>query len=134
MFEKNLAESFSKIFDVKKVSFAEPGEVPEQKCMFINVENAVASIKDSEAVFRVTGTAFMFADNTNLPFGFFAKQIAKAKPALTKPFFFHDMDTNTRNYQNIVQRGFSFVYNFAGQYDPDNGSMTEVEFTFEETL
>lgn len=129
MFEKELAEKFRQIFEVKKVSFDEPGPAGEQDCLFINIELSRNTIRDGRQQARVAGSAVMIAQSDQLPFGFFSKKIAKADPALTKPLFFYDFEDNTKRYRNLVQRGFSFVYFFDGQYDPETGEITSVELS-----
>lgn len=132
MFEKKLQETLQKIFKVKKVTYDLPGETQEQQALFVEIETSVNSIKDGKEIARVTGNAYLFGTNEQVPFGFFSKAIAEADPDLTKDFFFYDFESNARRYLNKVQRGLSFVYFFDGQYDPETGSITSVEFTLED--
>lgn len=132
MFEKELATAFNNIFKVKKVSYSQPSESAEQQVLFVEIERARSSIRQKEQRSMVTGNAYMYGTNESLPFGFFDKALMQAGLDLTKDFFFHDKEVNTRRYGNIVQRGFSFVYFFSGQYDPKVGTITEVDFIFEE--
>ena len=133
MFERALLTDMQKIFAVKKATLdAFSPEAPEQECLFINVQSSRNSFKDGRVYARVTGTASMFGPNDKLTFGFFSKRIMQAglaDPNLTKPFFFSDMDETSQNIQNIVQRSFSFVYFFNGQYDPDIGTITSIELS-----
>lgn len=133
MVENVLSEKLKKIFRVKKVSFDDPGEAGEQECLFINVENAVNSVRDKVIKQKVVGTLTMFGTNQKLPFGYFSKCIQEADPADTKDFHFHDFETNTRRFKDKVQRGLSFVYFFSSQYDPEKGTLNEIEFTTEES-
>lgn len=128
MFESKLKETFQRIFDVKKVSFDQPGESQEQECLFIEISTSKNAIKDGLALAMVEGNCIMFANGEKLPFGFFSKRIRQADLADTKDLFFFDIEGNTKRYGNIVQRGFSFVYFFRGQYDPETGSITSIEF------
>lgn len=132
MFEKQLEEKFQKIFEVKKVTFDVPGESQEQGCLFVEIEDSRNTIKDGRERAKVTGNAVMLARSEALPFGFFSKAIAKASPSDTKDLFFFDFEVNTRRYRDKVQRGFSFVYFFDGQYDPETGSINEVTITVED--
>lgn len=132
MFEKELADKFQQIFALKKVTYDAPGESREQECLFIEVEVSDNRIQDGRALAKVTGTCVMFGSNSKLPFGFFAKAIQQANPSLTKDLFFYDIEANTARYRDLVQRGFSFVYFFDSQYDPDNGTLESVTFTYEE--
>lgn len=132
MFEHELSEKFKRIFGVKKVTFDQPSDSQEQECLFIEVENSWNTIKDDKAIARVTGNCIMFGNAEKLPFGFYSKRIKQADYNDTKDLFFFDIEANTRRYQNIVQRGFSFVYFFNSQYDPEHGTITSIEF--EETI
>lgn len=132
MFEKSLEDAFKKIFKVKKVVYSQPSNAEEQDCLFIEVEDAVNKITDDRAKSMVTGNAIMFGTSDKLKFGFFSKAIAQANHEDTSPFFFFDIEANTKQYQNIVQRGFSFVYFFDSQYDPDTGSITSIELELTE--
>lgn len=122
-----------RIFKVNKVTYNEPGDSQEQDCLFVNVENALNKIKRPKATSKVTGSVVMFANNEKLPFGYFSKCISEADYDDVKDFHFSEIEDNTRRYQNIVQRGFSFVYFFSGQYDPKVGSITSVILTEEIT-
>lgn len=132
MFEKELSDKLKQIFNVKKVTYAAPSDSREQDCLFIEVEDSRNAIKDGEALAMVSGNAVMFARNDKMPFGFFSKAIRQADPTLTKDLFFFDIEKNTLRYQDIVQRGFSFVYFFRSQYDPEVGSITSIDLTVEE--
>lgn len=127
MFESSLRESFKSIFEVKKVSFDQPSDSREQECIFIDIESSKNSIKDGRTVSMVTGNAFMFGNADKLPFGFFSKKIKEASQSLTSPFFFFDLELNTKQYKNIIQRSFGFVYFFDSQYDPETGSITSID-------
>lgn len=133
MFEKELADKFKAIFQMEKVTYDTPGDSREQKCLFIEIENSKPTFKDGKELAMVTGNAVVFSRNEEIPFGFFAKAIARADKALTKDLFFFDFEANTQRFRDIVQRGFSFVYFFDSQYDPDIGTITSVTTTVEET-
>ena len=131
MFENELKQKFKEIFKVKKVSFSQPepsaqNNVTEQDCLFIEVATAPLNVKDGRVSGRVAGSCLMVGSNEKLTFGFFRSAIANADPNLTKDFYFYEFETNSKIYQNLVQRGFSFVYFFSGQYDPEIGSITSV--------
>lgn len=133
MFEDKLEKKFKSIFGVKKVTYAEPGESQEQETIFINVEEPKFKFSDKQATAMVTGQAVMFGRNDALTFGFFAKCISKASNDLTKDLFFENLDSNTKRFGDIVQRGFSFTYFFDSQFDPAVGTITSVTTTVEET-
>lgn len=133
MFEKQLESKFLKIFNCKKVTFDQPGQSQEQEVLFVEIEIAKNIVKDGQVISKISGSASMFGNNDKLTFGYFSKRIAKSEPEDTKSLFFYDIESNTKRYQNVVQRGFSFIYFFNSQYDPETGSIDSVTFTTEET-
>lgn len=132
MFEKQLESKFLKIFNCKKVTFDQPGQSQEQEVLFVEIEVAKNIVKDGQVVSKISGSASMFGNNDKLTFGYFSKRIAKSDPDDTKSLFFYDIESNTKRFQNIVQRGFSFIYFFNSQFDPETGSIDSVTFTTEE--
>lgn len=132
MFEKQLESKFLKIFNCKKVTFDQPGQSQEQEVLFVEIEIAKNIVKDGQVISKISGSASMFGNNDKLTFGYFSKRIAKSEPEDTKSLFFYDIESNTKRYQNVVQRGFSFIYFFNSQYDPETGSIDSVTFTTEE--
>ena len=132
MFEKQLESKFLKIFNCKKVTFDQPGQSQEQEVLFVEIEVAKNIVKDGQVVSKISGSASMFGNNDKLTFGYFSKRIAKSDPDDTKSLFFYDIESNTKRFQNIVQRGFSFIYFFNSQFDPETGSIESVTFTTEE--
>jgi len=128
VFEAKLKQTLERIFQIK-ASFDQPSSAKEQEKLFIEIEDAKVNPKDGRIVAMVTGNCQMFGNNEKLPFGFFSKKIDKADNVDTFPFFFFDLEQNTRLFQNIVQRGFSFVYFFDSQYDPEIGTITDVNIT-----
>lgn len=133
MFEKQLETALKSIFRVKKVTYDQPGPNGEQEVLFVEIEDVKPTIKNGRELAKVSGTCVMNAPADKLTFGFFARAIAQAPAAATKPFFFYEMETSTRRIQNIVQRGFSFIYFYDAQYDPDVGLITSVTITQETT-
>ena len=123
--QSSLEELFKKIFDFKDVSFSAPGEAREQEKLFVEVEMCRTQILDKREIARVQGKASVFVNGDKIPFGYFARAIA-AHPDETKDLFFFDIDENNRLYENIVERAFSFVYFFDSQYDPDLGTLNQV--------
>ena len=130
--EGALEAAFKKIFEVEKVVYDTPGESQEQKCIFIEIEDAQNRFKDGRALSKITGNAIMFGQNDKLKIGFFSKAIAKAPSEATKDLFFFDFEENSKRYQNIVQRSVSFVYFFDTQYDPETGKIESVQFITED--
>jgi len=133
VFEQELIDKFKAIFGVDKVTYDTPGESREQNVLFIEIEDCKNSIKDGKAMGMATGNAVIFQKHSAMPFGFFAKAIARAPATLTKDLFFFDIEGNTQRYRDLVQRGFSFTYFFNSQFDPPTGTITSVTTTVEES-
>lgn len=124
--EDKMSAQLKRIFDLKKVTFDEPGESMEQDCLFVEVENADSRVKSKRLISRVTGQGTIYSRASQIPIGFFSKQIDRAQSADVKDFFFFDFEENTKLIQDIVQRTFRFVYFFQGEYDPEVGEITEL--------
>lgn len=133
LIETALGDLLKEIFNCKKVSFDDPGIMQEQECLFINVTNSPVWYVDGEMNSKVTGELMIYGNNRKLPLGFYSEKINNAAADLKKNFFFNQIDENTKTFQNIVQRGCSFVYFFNDQYDPDIGTITDITFTEEMT-
>lgn len=128
MFENQLKEDLKLIFQPEKVTYQQPSEIKEQSVLFVNVEQPNPTFRDKVARFKVSGKCTMFGNSDKLTFGYFARCIRGASKELNSKFHFSEIDANTKYYQNLVQRDFSFVYFFETEYDPDTGSLTSVEF------
>lgn len=133
MFEKELAEKMKAIFKVEEVSFDAPGDSREQKKLWIEIEEPKFKFSDKQVRAMVTGRGTIFGPNQSLTYGFLASAIEKADKALTKDLFFSAFETNANRFRDIVERGFTFVYFFDSQYDPEVGTMTSVTTSIEET-
>lgn len=131
MFEQALSDKFRRIFLVEKVTYDLPSDVEEQECLFVEVESCRSSIKDSRALARVTGSAFIFGNTEKLPYGFFAKKIKEAELDDVRNIFFFEIEDNGNRYRNIARRAFSFIYFFDSEYDPDQGELTAIEMEFQ---
>ena len=131
--ERELSDKLKRIFKVKKVSFDEPGEAAEQECLFINIERSINSARDGIFKARVEGSCVVFGTNQKLPVGYFNRCLQESPTADTKDLFCFDFETNTKRFKDKVQRGFSFVYFFSTQYDPEQGTLDEVDFNTEES-
>lgn len=121
MIEQSLSDSLLKIFDFKKVSFNEPSDSLEQECLFIKVEKSHSTIKDGLELAKVTGKLKLYCKMDKVPLGYFAKRIQLASPALTKPFFFYDLEENSGYQLDLTERSVSFIYFFSSQYAPPVG-------------
>ncbi len=128
MFENQLKEDLKLIFKPEKVTYQQPSNLKEQSVLFVNVEQPQATFRDKIARFKVTGKCTMFGDSEKLTFGYFAKCISGASKELNSRFHFSEIDLNTKYYQNLVQRDFSFVYFYETEYDPDTGLITSIVF------
>lgn len=129
MFENALKEKIKKLFPVGKVTYDMASmESPEQDTIFITIETARTHVTDAKARALVRGYMSVFANSEKLRFGFFNKQLANADSADTKDLFFYNIDQNAKYYGNLVERRCGFVYKFETQHDPNQGSMTSLEF------
>jgi len=128
VFEENLQKKFEDIFKLKKVTYDLPGESVEQDVLFITINQAKSVIKDTKELSRVEGSCFIYSQRERLKFGYLDKMIQKADPALTKNIFFFNLDTNEKTYQNLIQRGFDFMFFYKNQYDPVKGTITSIAF------
>lgn len=133
MFREELKKRFSEIFGFAKTTFDVPSESFEQDTLFIEVRDCFARSGQGRATARVTGDIIIFTQREKMPFGFFSKRIAQAKAALTNDLVFYDTDRevlgSSARMQNISERRTSFLFLFSTQYDPNHGSMTEIEFS-----
>lgn len=130
MFEKALKDRMQRIFALNKVSFDRPSpDALEQECLFIEINNARNRVSAGQAWARVEGQCKVFVNAEKLPFGFFTKKIRMAEADLSRDLFFYNIEDQTKIYGNIVERRFDFVYFWKGEYDPDQGELTSIEFT-----
>lgn len=136
MFRAELAEKLTQIFGFKKTTFDAPSVSSttgtfEQETLFVEINEARSRVTEGKAFAKILGSIVCFSQMEKLPFGFFNKKIQQAPYALTKPFFFFDIDLNPANsparIQNITERRARFVYLYSGQYDPDHGELTSLE-------
>ncbi len=132
MFRSDLKEKLSKIFGMQKTTFDAPSESHEQDSLFIEIEECQSRTGEGSASARVTGSIVVFSQDNKLPYGFFNKRLQQAKPEHTKDLFFFDIDVDALNsparIQNISERRAKFVYLYSAQYDPNQGSLTSLEF------
>lgn len=128
---KELAEKLQAIFAVKKVSFDMPGDkvkgaelvAPEQDVLFVNLVTDRSRFKDGRIISKVQGTAFVCSNHDKMPHGYFAKQIALARPELVADFFFFNFESNEMKYRDLVERSLSFIYLSSGDFDPNLGKI-----------
>ncbi len=131
MFEDALIAKLKKIFDLKvsmdlsQIKFSDKGYSGEQETLFVEILSSMTKIKDAREVARVNGKCTVFANGDKLPFGYFNKQIDLAG-AECADLFFHDLEGSVNVFGKLVQRSFSFVYFFNGQYNPEVGTMTSI--------
>lgn len=126
MIEKALKEKLERIFGIEKVSFDQPGESFEQKTLFVEIGTCRSSIKTGRHVARVSGRLLFSAPATQVPLGFFSKRIAEALLSDTVDFFFFEFEENANRYQNLVERSLSFVFFYNEQYNPEVGTMSQL--------
>jgi hypothetical protein len=132
VFRKDLKARLDKIFGLKKSTYDAPGESFEQDTLFIQIDpGSRQRVTGGKAYAKVTGTLTVFSQADKLPYGFFHKSIHRAAKELTSPIFFFDVDTDIANsparVQNIHERQARFVFLWSGQYDPNQGELTELK-------
>ncbi len=134
MFEDGLKEKIKRIFDLDKATFNAHGDIAdihsdskEQQCLFIKVEKSHNALHDGKFIARVEGKITVFCNAEKLPYGYFTKKIVEANPEDSKDFYFFNMEENANQFQNISERNISFIYLFESQYDPNVGTLNEVE-------
>ena len=131
-----MADKLGAIFGFKKTTYDQPSVNAstgtfEQDILFIQVDRAASVTKEGRATSKVEGSLVVFSQMDKMPFGYFNKRIQQSDPELTRKFFFFDIDLNPTSspsrIQNITERRVSFVYLYAGQYDPDHGELTSLD-------
>ncbi len=131
MFKEQLKENLAAIFGFRRVSFNAPSEVYEQDTLFIEIKNVLSRTSSGMAYARIDGELVVYSQAEKLPYGHFNKRVEKADPVLTRPFFFHDFDTDIASsparMMNLSERRTKFVFLYSGQYDPRQGSLTELD-------
>lgn len=137
MFKNDLQRRLCKIFDVEKITYDAPGDSFEQDTIFIAVAKCTTRVSDMNGgreTAKVEGSLTMYSQNNRLPFGFFNKRIEKADKQYTDNLFFYDIDvdveTSPARMQNIHERRVGFIFLYDSQYDPERGSMTSLDLTF----
>jgi hypothetical protein len=135
MFRKDLKEKLQQIFLAKKVTFDLPADeifsdlkTPEQEILYVDVTESKTKIKDAVQTAKVTGIGKMYGPADSLTYGFFEKRIQQAGYPLTNGFFFYNVEQNKGRIGNVIERTFSFVYFYSGQYDPEVGTITSIDF------
>ena len=126
MMEKTLTEKLKRIFEMK-VTLDVPSESKEQEAVFVQIERNKSTIRDQLEIGEVSGRLFVFASNAKLPFGYIAKQIAKADTEDTKDIFFFDVEKNLGTFSSISERSVGFIYFHRAQYNPERGTMSDVQ-------
>lgn len=128
--ETSLSTKLKTIFGVPRVTFDMPNdEAVEQETLFVQLQSNRGTFGDGVERARVSGTAFIYAQQKKFPLNYLMKRIKNADAADVKDLFFEDIEETDAVFQNLVRRSFSFLYFFSGQYDPDNGTITSIEFT-----
>lgn len=133
MFESALKEKIKTIFDLKRVDFARPSESQEQEVAFVSIDKVKTGFTDARENTRVEGRMSVFAQQSKMPHGYFARRIISSKHEDVKDFFFFDVDENAGTYREIDVRSLSFVFFFSSQYDPDQGKIVSIQTNVEVT-
>lgn len=129
MYRKKLAAQLQRIFNIEIVRYDLPSESFEQEAIFIDIADSKCKADtDGFSSARVRGSISVFLNSDKMPFGYMAKNIQRARVNDTKDFFFHNIEQNLKYYGKLVERRCDFIYFYREQYDPDHGTMNEIEF------
>lgn len=132
MFKKELQKKLEGIFGLGKTTFNDPSDKFEQDTLFITIAQVRSNAGKGSITAEVRGYVTVYAQTDKFPYGFFNKRIALASAELTKGLFFYDIDVDVvaseARLVNIGEHRTSFVYFYKAQYDPNQGSLTEVDF------
>ncbi len=134
MFKKDLERRLKAIFGFEKVSFNAPEKFAmEQDTMFVEVDLVRPRPYGKDKIScRVSGKLVVYSQDERMPYGFFSKRVEQANHDDTKPFFFdREIDAGEPRYQNIHERQLDFMFLYDTQYDPDRGSLTEINLSLE---
>lgn len=134
MFKKDLLARLEGIFDFEKVTYDAVSESYEQDTLFIEVWQCIARLSSfGRQRAQVRGSLAVFSQANRLPFGYFNKRIERAKPALLRGLYFHNIDIDVASsparLQNLHERRTDFVFFYDAQYDPERGQLTELDTT-----
>lgn len=132
MFKNQLKKNLEAIFGFRKTTYDAPSDKCEQDTLFIEINQCRTNAGEGRATAEVSGTLTVFSKAEALPFGFFNKKIATAKPEFSKDIFFFEIDTDVATSParliNLTERRTSFVYFYKKQFDPNQGELNELEF------
>lgn len=131
MFEAELKEKLHRIFGMRKTTYDVPSESFEQDTLFIQVDQSINRPSEGMIFSKVVGELIVFSKTGAMPFGYMSKAIEKAKLEDKKNLFFYEVDRNIESSParmiDLVERRTSFQFLYKGQYDPRQGSLTELE-------
>lgn len=136
MFRADLKRRLEGIFDFEKTTYNAVSEEYEQDTLFIEIAYSRSRVSGKDGgreTARVGGTIVVYSQDNRLTYGFFIKRIEQAAAELKAPLFFYDIDVDDpaspAREINIHERRTSFVFLYDSQYDPDKGSLTELDLT-----
>lgn len=125
--ESELKRLFESIFNVP-VTFDLQSSAQEQMKLFVEIDSPQIKISSGVQHAVLTGSATLYAPSEQAKIGFLTHAIEVARPELTKDLFFEEVDGNSRQYRDIVGRGFRFTYFFRSQFNPPGGTIESVDF------
>lgn len=135
MFRKDLMRRLETIFETP-ITLDAPSDDYEQDKIFVEITYArprISNANGGREIARVVGSLIMFSQGDRLTYGFFSKQIEKSAGAVRAPLFFYDIDVDDpaspARLMNIHERRVSFVFLYDSQFDPDKGSLTELDLS-----
>lgn len=132
MFKNKLKEKLGRIFGFEKVTFDAPSDQFEQEVIFINVDQVASRITEGRETARVFGSLTVYCQQEKFPFGYMAKRIQRANFLDTEKLFFYDFEEDPAGSPakmvNLSERRMKFIFLYEGQYDPNLGELTVVDF------
>lgn len=131
MFEKSLEDKLQNIFKLKRVDFRLPSESQEQNVLFVAIDQAPTRVKDGRQVAKVSGSIRAFGTHTDFPHGYFGRCIGDAGDDVIRGLYFTDIDESAGTYADLDVRSARFVFFYDSQYDPDQGTINEVNIDIE---
>ncbi len=134
MFKKEMERRLKSIFGIEKVTFSAPSpDAPEQDTLFVEIDSSRPRPYGKDRIScKVTGKLVMYSQAERLTFGFFSRKLEQAVTEDSAPFIFMpevDVAGSQARYQNIHERVLPFIFLYDAQYDPDRGSLTEIELS-----
>lgn len=135
--ELALLQDLRDLFKFRKTTMNSDAAKIEQDTLFVVLTDPprVRPSAGGKMYARVRGDLVVYSENERNTLGTISRLLEQAPAALKSKFFFYDIERNIENSParevNISERRTSFVYFYSGQYDPNQGTLNELELTLE---